>query len=213
MKNNQPVTAHEMLPQAGKPLVSKTDLKGIITYANENFVELSGFSRAELLGSNHNLIRHPDMPAEVFADLWRTIKAGHPWRGLVKNRCKNGDYYWVEANVTPIWEGGQVNGYMSVRRRAEPAVIAQVAEAYRLFREQRQGSRRILRGRVVSLYLWAFAGFAPLGGLLAGWLTEVGGTQLAFFVAGTTGLVMTLLAARELARRYPDRVRLGFTRP
>jgi aerotaxis receptor len=81
--------------------VTKTDLKGQITYANRAFIEISGFSEQELLGQPHNVVRHPDMPAEAFDDLWQTIKAGHPWRGLVKNRSKQGDYYWVDAYVTP----------------------------------------------------------------------------------------------------------------
>lgn len=96
MKNNQPVTQREVSFPPNAYLVSRTDLKGMITYANEAFVEISGFSRDELLGSNHNLVRHPDMPEAAFRDLWTTVKAGLPWRGIVKNRCKSGDFYWVK---------------------------------------------------------------------------------------------------------------------
>ncbi|HEX6735049.1 MAG TPA: methyl-accepting chemotaxis protein [Azonexus sp.] len=150
MKNNQPVTDKEVVLTPQTLIVSKTDLKGRIIYVNRDFLQISGFTEAELIGESHNIVRHPDMPQEAFADLWQTLQQHRPWTGYVKNRCKNGDFYWVEANVTPIWENGQVTGYMSVRRRAESVVIDRVAEAYRLFREQRQGSRRILRGRVVN---------------------------------------------------------------
>jgi len=115
MKINTPVTNNEVFMQPGKPIVSKTDLKGAITYVNQTFVDISGFSREELLGKNHNMVRHPDMPPEAFAYLWDTLKLDIPWRGLVKNRCKNGDFYWVEAYVTPLKENGRTIGYMSVR--------------------------------------------------------------------------------------------------
>lgn len=116
MKNNQPVTKNEILVQPNAYLVSKTNLKGTITEANDAFVNISGFSRNELIGSNHNLVRHPDMPPAAFADMWASLKAGMPWRGVVKNRAKNGDFYWVDAQITPILKGGEAIGYMSVRR-------------------------------------------------------------------------------------------------
>lgn len=93
MKINNPVTNNEVQLQCGKPIVSKTDLKGVITYANQSFIDISGFSREELIGKNHNMVRHPDMPPEAYAWLWDTIKQDMPWRGIVKNRCKNGDFY------------------------------------------------------------------------------------------------------------------------
>ncbi|TAH44968.1 MAG: PAS domain S-box protein [Betaproteobacteria bacterium] len=115
MKKNLPVTHREVFLEPGKPIVTKTDLKGCITYANESFVNISGFSRDELIGQSHNIVRHPDMPPEAFADLWKTVKNGRPWRGLVKNRAKNGDHYWVEAFVTPLFSEGRCVGYQSVR--------------------------------------------------------------------------------------------------
>ena len=116
MKINHPVTSNELFLDPQRPIVTKTDLKGAITYANRAFIEISGFDEHELLGVNHNIVvRHPDMPPEAFADLWETVKVGKPWRGLVKNRAKNGDFYWVEAYVTPITVQGVVQGYVSVR--------------------------------------------------------------------------------------------------
>ena len=115
MRNNEPITANEIIVPDGEPLVSRTDLGGRITFVNRVFQEVSGFSEQELVGSPHNIVRHPSMPAAAFANLWATIKAGRPWDGLVKNRAKNGDFYWVRANVTPVVEGGEVAGFISVR--------------------------------------------------------------------------------------------------
>jgi aerotaxis receptor len=98
MRMNMPVTGQERLLIDGKAIVSKTDLQGNITYVNPYFIEISGFEEEELLGAPQNLIRHPDMPPEAFADMWATIKGGMPWTGLVKNRSKSGDHYWVRAN-------------------------------------------------------------------------------------------------------------------
>ena len=131
MKNNQPVTQREVPFPPNCYLVSKTDLKGSITYANDAFVEISGFSRAELIGSSHNIVRHPDMPMAAFADLWQTVKAGLPWRGAVKNRCRNGDYYWVEAFVVPLKKNGEITGFMSVRT---PLTADKKAAAEALYR-------------------------------------------------------------------------------
>ncbi|MDA8328219.1 MAG: PAS domain-containing protein, partial [Betaproteobacteria bacterium] len=106
MRNNQPVTHREHQIPEGTHLISVTDPQGRILYGNTSFIEASGFSENELLGQPHNLIRHPDMPQEAFRDLWATLKEGLPWTGLVKNRRKNGDHYWVLANATPVNEQG-----------------------------------------------------------------------------------------------------------
>jgi len=115
VKVNMPVTDQERYMREGSILVSKTDLKGIITYCNRDFIEISGFNDQELIGKNHNLVRHPDMPPEAFGDLWATVQSGRPWTGIVKNRSKNGDFYWVKANVTPLTTNGRVTEFMSVR--------------------------------------------------------------------------------------------------
>jgi len=126
------VSQKEMPYPAGAVLVSKTDTKGNITYANDAFVSISGFSREELVGNGHNVVRHPDMPKQVFKWMWETLKLERPWRGVVKNRCKNGDHYYVRATVAPVIEDGKVTGYVSVRKAP---TREQVAEAETLFRE------------------------------------------------------------------------------
>jgi methyl-accepting chemotaxis protein len=110
-----PLTNNEVILKKGTILVSRTDLMGRITYVNDAFVETSGFTRDELMGAEHNIVRHPDMPAEAYEDLWATLKQLRPWQGLVKNRCKNGDHYWVEANAMPLFKDGKVYEYLSVR--------------------------------------------------------------------------------------------------
>ncbi len=158
MKNNQPVSQIEVYFPPDRLLLSKTDLKGLITYANDAFVEISGFSRDELIGKNHNLIRHPDMPMAAFEDLWRTIKSGLPWRGAVKNRCKNGDYYWVDAFVVPLKKNGEINGYMSVRT---PLSTDRKAAAEGLYRAAGLNGRVPTTGRrslPIGRRLWAALG-------------------------------------------------------
>lgn len=137
MRVNQPVTRTERQVQEGAFLASTTDTRGIITFANEEFVRLSGFSQSELLGQPHNLVRHPDMPAAAFKDLWDTVNAGKPWHGMVKNRCKNGDFYWVDANVTPIVEEGRITGFVSIRSRPSRS---QIQEADRVYTRVNAGS-------------------------------------------------------------------------
>ena len=122
-------------------LISRTDTKGIVTYANDAFVEISGYSHEELIGKSHNIVRHPDMPPQAFKWLWDTLKERRPWRGTVKNRCKNGDHYWVRATVAPIFENDKVIGYSSVRR---PPTRAQVAEAEALYGRLNQSGEPVV---------------------------------------------------------------------
>jgi aerotaxis receptor len=136
MKLNLPVTNHELEYRKNAIIISKTDRKGVITDANDDFVEISGFTREELLGKSHNIVRHPDMPPEAFADLWKKVKQGKLWNGIVKNRCKSGDHYWVEANVTPIERNGEIVGYVSVRTKPSRQ---QVEAAERLYADMRAG--------------------------------------------------------------------------
>ncbi|GAA5135015.1 methyl-accepting chemotaxis protein [Thalassotalea piscium] len=109
------LTGKEVTFAADEQLISTTDLNGDITYTNDNFCRIAGYSREELIGQHHNMVRHPDMPKAAFADLWQKLKRGESWRGIIVNRCKNGDYYWVDAYVTPLYENDNIIGYQSVR--------------------------------------------------------------------------------------------------
>ncbi|CAM2138526.1 PAS domain-containing methyl-accepting chemotaxis protein [Paraburkholderia tropica] len=148
MRNNQPVTQQEFDYPASQMLVSATDLKGRIQYCNPAFVAVSGFTKDELIGKPHNIIRHPDMPAEAFADLWETVKAGRPWTALVKNRRKSGDHYWVRANVTPVSEQGTVVGYLSVRVKPTRDEVRDAEALYAQMREGRLRGVRLLHGEL-----------------------------------------------------------------
>ncbi|OJX30009.1 MAG: chemotaxis protein [Burkholderiales bacterium 68-12] len=141
MRLNLPVTQREYHFPPESMLVSITDTQGVIQHCNLAFIETSGFSRDELLGQPHNLVRHPDMPAQAYQDMWRTIGRGDPWTGLVKNRRKNGDHYWVQANVTPILEGGRPRGYMSVRTRPSAAQVAAAEALYARMRDEAASGR------------------------------------------------------------------------
>ena len=149
MRNNQPITPHEYVLRDNQSPISRTDLQGNITFANADFIETSGYSEEELIGQPHNIMRHPDMPVEAFADMWRYLKAGRSWTGMVKNRRKNGDYYWVLANASPMWENGKVVGYASVRIKPQPGTVEPIAAAYRRFREGRARGLRLKRGRLL----------------------------------------------------------------
>jgi len=131
MKKNLPVTNNENDFNADLRIVSTTDLKGITTYANNDFLTVSGFSDEDILNKSHNVVRHPDMPPLAFADLWATIETGKPWMGIVKNRCKNGDYYWVDAYVTPTMDGDKVTGYQSVRLKADKQHVKNAEGLYK----------------------------------------------------------------------------------
>ncbi|WP_458524966.1 methyl-accepting chemotaxis protein [Onishia taeanensis] len=148
MRNNQPVTHREYQLKDDHFLISRTDLKGRITYANPAFIEVSGFSQQELLGAPHNLVRHPDMPVEAFANMWETLKAGEGWSGLVKNRRKDGDHYWVHASVTPVIEDGDVVGYASLRIKAEPDAVEEAEQGYAQIREGRGKHLTLVRGQL-----------------------------------------------------------------
>ncbi|MDR5900364.1 methyl-accepting chemotaxis protein [Halomonas vilamensis] len=135
MRDNGPVTQTNYPLSDDDVLISKTDTQSRITYANQRFIEISGFTYAELKGETHNIVRHPDMPEAAYKDFWDTLKKGHYWSGLVKNRRKNGDHYWVRANVVPLREGGRVQGYASIRVKPNEDEVRLAEEAYRDIRE------------------------------------------------------------------------------
>ncbi len=149
MRQNLPVSGNEYMLRDGIQIVSATDTKGLITFCNPDFVEASGFSESELIGAPHNILRHPDMPAAAFKDLWNTLAAGHPWSGLVKNRRKNGDHYWVRAYASPIKQNGQISGYLSIRAKPGRDEIAAAEAIYKDIREGRAKGIYLKEGRLL----------------------------------------------------------------
>ncbi|EMX9179731.1 PAS domain-containing protein [Citrobacter sedlakii] len=178
------MSSHLYVTQQNTPLdddttlMSTTDLHSYITHANDTFVTVSGYSLNELLAQPHNLVRHPDMPKAAFADMWYTLKQGEPWSGIVKNRCKNGDHYWVRANAVPMVREGQVTGYMSIRTRATEEEIAAVEPLYQALNENRC-ARRIHKGLVVR----------------KGWLGKLPSLPLRWRVRGVMTLLFVMVAA------------------
>ncbi|MEQ6348445.1 PAS domain-containing methyl-accepting chemotaxis protein [Ralstonia pseudosolanacearum] len=156
MRVNEPVTQREYDFPDNATLMSTTDTQSYIAYANAAFVDVSGFSREEIEGQPHNIVRHPDMPPEAFADMWATLKGGEPWSALVKNRRKNGDHYWVRANATPVVRNGRPAGYMSVRTKPTRDEVAAAEALYRDFRAGRAGSRTFHKGLIVRTGLMAW---------------------------------------------------------
>jgi aerotaxis receptor len=190
MRNNLPVTQKERRFGSDEKLISTTDLDGNITHCNDVFVNISGYSREELIGQPHNMVRHPDMPEAAFKVLWDTIRAGKPWMGLVKNRCKNGDHYWVNAYVTPITEHGKVIGFESVRVCPERADVARAEKIYGL----------INRGKSISKFSipWDWVIFVValvLAGVLGNQVSPLLGGALFAVVAAA------LLANQQIQRQ------------
>jgi aerotaxis receptor len=149
MRSNMPVTNVEYVLKDNETVVSKTDLHGNITYVNQDFINISGFSVEELIGAPQNIVRHPDMPVEAYADFWRTLRSGKAWTGLVKDRCKNGDHYWVEANAAPLIENGKIIGYASIRTQPSREQIQAAEHAYRAIKAGDK-TLEIMDGRVVK---------------------------------------------------------------
>ncbi|WP_346351446.1 PAS domain-containing methyl-accepting chemotaxis protein [Oceanimonas sp. AH20CE76] len=163
MRKNLPVTNNERTFGAGERLVSTTDTQGNILHCNDAFVAISGYSRDELIGQPHNMIRHPDMPVQAFKVMWEHLKAGKTWMGLVKNRCKNGDFYWVDAYMSPISENGKTVGYESVRSCPSRA---DVERAERLYEQLRTGKKALSFGLLKHPLLWLGASQLVVAGLL-----------------------------------------------
>lgn len=177
------MSSHPYVSQQNTPLddditlMSTTDLQSYITHANDTFVQVSGYQLNELLDKPHNLVRHPDMPKAAFADMWYTLKQGEPWSGIVKNRRKNGDHYWVRANAVPMVREGRVTGYMSIRTRATDEEIAAVEPLYKALNEGRC-NRRIHKGLVVR----------------KGWLGKLPALPIRWRVRSVMALMFAVLA-------------------
>ncbi|MCX7627576.1 MAG: PAS domain S-box protein, partial [Methylophilaceae bacterium] len=200
MRTNLPVTNNEYVLTDDDTIVSTTDLKGIITSVNRDFVRISGFTEAELIGQPHNIVRHPDMPPAAFADLWQTVQSGRPWTGIVKNRCKNGDYYWVEANVTPLHTNGQITGYMSVRNKPSRKQIEEAEALYRQLNAGGQLPRPSLFKRILDQWdsislLGKMTGLAVFPAVVIWLLTTFGDALLGSTTANVIALLLVILVA------------------
>ncbi len=203
MRKNFPVTAVEYPVSDETLIVSRTDLKGKLTYFNEDFIAAAGFTSAELMGQPHNIVRHPDMPPEAFDNLWDTLKAGKPWLGAVKNRRKNGDFYWVLATASPIRENGQVKGYTSIRTRLPADQRKLAEEVYAAIREKKAHGYRIDAGIIRRRSL--LDRFSIFTGTLAARLVTTMVLQALFMLAlgiggalstgGSASLILSALAA------------------
>lgn len=188
------MSSHPYVSQQNTPLddditlMSTTDLQSYITHANDTFVQVSGYQLNELLEKPHNLVRHPDMPKAAFADMWYTLKQGEPWSGIVKNRRKNGDHYWVRANAVPMVREGRVTGYMSIRTRATDEEIAAVEPLYKALNEGRC-NRRIHKGLVVR----------------KGWLGTLPALPIRWRVRSVMAFMFILLAAalQQMGAEWP----------
>lgn len=188
------MSSHPYVSQQNTPLddditlMSTTDLQSYITHANDTFVQVSGYQLNELLEKPHNLVRHPDMPKAAFADMWYTLKQGEPWSGIVKNRRKNGDHYWVRANAVPMVREGRVTGYMSIRTRATDEEIAAVEPLYKALNEGRC-NRRIHKGLVVR----------------KGWLGKLPAMPIRWRVRSVMAFMFVLLAAtlQQMGAEWP----------
>jgi len=188
------MSSHPYVSQQNTPLddditlMSTTDLQSYITHANDTFVQVSGYQLNELLDKPHNLVRHPDMPKAAFADMWYTLKQGEPWSGIVKNRRKNGDHYWVRANAVPMVREGRVTGYMSIRTRATDEEIAAVGPLYKALNEGRC-NRRIHKGLVVR----------------KGWLGKLPALPIRWRVRSVMAIMFIVLAAalQQMGAEWP----------
>ena len=203
MAKHDQVTQVETLIPENVFIYSQTDLKGRITEANEAFAEISAYRVDEMVGQPHNLVRHPDMPKEAFADLWKSLKAGRPWHGMVKNRRKDGGFYWVVANVSPVRENGQVVGYQSLRQRPSREQVRAADEAYRRIR-QGDHSIAIEEGRVVKVQAeWLKRARRPE--------TQVAGAMIFALVAALFGAGILLWAPSCAAMRIAALIGFGLT--
>ncbi|MBW5436599.1 PAS domain-containing protein [Bradyrhizobium canariense] len=207
MRKNLPVTDVEYSVSDETLIVSRTDLKGKLTYFNDDFLAAAGFTSAELMGQPHNIVRHPDMPPEAFDNLWDTLKAGKPWLGAVKNRRKNGDFYWVLATASPIRENGQVTGFTSIRTRLPADQRKLAEEVYAAIREKKPHGYRVDAGIIRRRSLLDH--FAIFTRTLKARLVTTMALQLLFVLGlgiggalstgGTTSLSLALLAAAGAA--------------
>ncbi|MDV6234055.1 PAS domain-containing methyl-accepting chemotaxis protein [Leptospira ellisii] len=214
MRKNLPVTNRELPIPVNAVLISRTDTKGRISYVSQDFADISGFSEKEMLGEPHNLIRHPDVPQYVYKEMWDTIQGGNPWNGVVKNRAKSGDHYWVDATITPVMNDGVVSGYMSVRKKA---TLKQIAQAEILFQELKNTEsfswktktafRALLKklGLAGKILTYSLLVFVPLLFANFEWLKQgMIFLPILGIVCGTSGIILLILTILNYRKRIRE---------
>lgn len=194
MRRNKEVTGREYTFSDDQRLISSTDTRGVIIHCNEAFQKVSGYEMDELLGKNHNIVRHPDMPPMVFKEMWSTLALGKPWMGLVKNRRKDGDHYWVSAFVTPVFKEGKICGYESVRINATEQEKQIAEESYRRLREGKESASFGRRFKTLGASVVPYGIFASLAGFISGvWSGNLLlGLESTFFVLATAALALVM---------------------
>tara|TARA_Y100001960_G_scaffold331389_1_gene428224 strand:+ start:272 stop:1924 length:1653 start_codon:yes stop_codon:yes gene_type:complete len=208
----------ETLLNEHEQLVSTTDTKGVITYCNDAFCRIAEFDPQELLGENHNIVRHDDMPKAAFADMWTNLKQGKAWRGIVKNRTKSGGYYWVDAYVTPIYDNGKISGYQSVRVKPKQEWVNVASSAYKsLINAEKSGRQWSLKISDTVRYAVLIGGLlAPITAHLseAGTLYQWIGNLLPISVLAVLfrqELIDTPLQLKKLQSRFDSVSRLVYS--
>lgn len=201
MRKNLPITGSERSFDASQRLISATDTQGNIVYCNDEFEAVSGFNRAELIGSPHNIVRHPDMPPAVYAHMWGCLKSGKSWMGIVKNRCKNGDHYWVEAFITPILDNSRIVGYESVRTKPDLSRVKRASALYARINKNAGDSAAMHKAKVLASQCAIPAGIGLLGGVATGLLT---GNTLVIAITILTGLIAGLVSHQHLQSKVSN---------
>ncbi|MRX10152.1 PAS domain S-box protein [Pseudoduganella sp. FT25W] len=208
MRLNLPISNTEYILDESETIVSKTDLNGNITYVNRDFINVSGYSEEELIGAPQNIVRHPDMPPAAFEDLWRALKQGRAWNGLVKNRCKNGNFYWVEANAAPYLENGKIVGYTSVRVKPSPEKVEAAERLYKTENLQFKEKRNISLSLTLNVLFFLIIGLM-LVSLLFPTAKTIIGVDILLAVAGLMLLRQTAIAPLSAMRDYLDQMSGG----
>lgn len=216
MRNNQPISQREVTFDDGAIIVSITNLQGKIEYCNRDFIQISGFTEQELIGADHNIVRHPDMPAAAYKDMWETLGAGKPWRGMVKNRCKNGDHYWGEAFVTPVFRGREKVGYQSVRTKPSRDQEAAAESLYARMRAEPSMALPRSRGWRDRSMQWQVGAWLGLSGacsaaVVVAELASAEGVDWLHLTLGSLSVVAAAIAFYELRNNISKPLRQATT--
>ncbi|MDY8685285.1 PAS domain-containing methyl-accepting chemotaxis protein, partial [Escherichia coli] len=201
MRQNLPVTGRNLELPKDANILSTTSPQSYITYVNPDFIKISGFTEEELLGQPHNIVRHPDMPPAAFEHMWSTLKSGRSWMGLVKNRCKNGDHYWVSAYVTPIAKNGSIVEYQSVRTKPEPEQVLAAEKLYAQLRSGKAARPKLAASFSVKILLLIWGSIIS-SAMAAGMLTDtsISSLLLATLMSGSLSSVSVLAILSPLGR-------------